>query len=95
MRHPENMHQLMKTIEGHKRLEDDRQQSKGKASTTSQFNSDPCFKGFQQSKRESRAVEPKVQTRGVNVAFKEPVHKILERIKNKPYFWWLRKMGGY
>ena len=26
--------------------------------------------------------------------FKEPVHKILDRIKNKPYFQWLSKMGG-
>jgi len=28
------------------------------------------------------------------VTFKEPVHKILDRIKNKPYFRWLSKMGG-
>jgi len=28
------------------------------------------------------------------VAFKEPVHKILELIKNEPYFWWANKMGG-
>ena len=26
--------------------------------------------------------------------FKEPVHKILDRIKNKPYFRWPSKMGG-
>lgn len=26
--------------------------------------------------------------------FKEPIHKILERIKNEPYFWWPSKMGG-
>ena len=28
------------------------------------------------------------------MAFKELVHKILEWIKNEPYFWWLSKMGG-
>ena len=28
------------------------------------------------------------------MVFKEPVHKILERIKNEPYFWWPSKMGG-
>lgn len=28
------------------------------------------------------------------MTFKEPVHKILERIKNEPYFWWPSKMGG-
>ena len=30
----------------------------------------------------------------VNVMFKEPVHKILDRIKHKPYFRWPNKMGG-
>ena len=30
----------------------------------------------------------------VNVAFKEPVHRIIDRIKNKPYFRWPNKMGG-
>ena len=28
------------------------------------------------------------------MVFKEPVHKILERIKNEPYFRWPSKMGG-
>ena len=30
----------------------------------------------------------------VNVAFKEPVHKIVDRIKNEPFFKWPNKMGG-
>ena len=30
----------------------------------------------------------------VNVAFKEPMHKIVDRIKNEPYFKWPNKMGG-
>ena len=28
------------------------------------------------------------------MAFKEPVHKIVDRIKNKPFFKWPNKMGG-
>jgi len=28
------------------------------------------------------------------VTFKEPVHKIIDRIKNEPYFRWPNKMGG-
>lgn len=28
------------------------------------------------------------------MAFKEPVHKIIDRIKNELYFRWLNKMGG-
>ncbi|XP_030958737.1 uncharacterized protein LOC115980644 [Quercus lobata] len=31
---------------------------------------------------------------GVNVAFKEPIHKILDRIKNEPFFRWPNKIGG-
>ena len=29
----------------------------------------------------------------VNLVFKEPVYKILEKIKNEPYFKWPNKMG--
>lgn len=35
-----------------------------------------------------------MQTREINVVFKEPVHKTLEWIKNEPYFRWPSKMGG-
>ena len=28
------------------------------------------------------------------MTFKEPVHKIVDRIKNEPYFQWPNKMGG-
>lgn len=41
-----------------------------------------------------RIQEPNIRIREINVVFKEPVHKILEQIKNKPYFWWPSKMGG-
>ena len=30
----------------------------------------------------------------VNVAFKELAHRIMDRIKNEPYFRWSNKMGG-
>ena len=30
----------------------------------------------------------------VNVTFKKPVHKIVDRIKSEPYFQWPNKMGG-
>ena len=35
-----------------------------------------------------------MQVEGVNVALKEPVHKILDRIKNESFFRWPNKMGG-
>ena len=30
----------------------------------------------------------------VNVMFKEPVHRIVDRIRNESYFRWPNKMGG-
>ena len=38
--------------------------------------------------------EPEMQLGEVNVAFKEPVYKIVDRIKNEPFFRWPNKMRG-
>ena len=90
-RPPEDMRQLMRRIEEYKRLEDDRLQNKGKA---------PLLGRSRQGiipakpKKDFRMQEPEAQIEGVNVAFKEPVHKILDRIKNESFFRWPNKMGG-
>ena len=86
----EDMRQLMRCIEEYKQLEDDRLQSKGKAplinrSRPGVFPSRP--------RRDLRVQEPKVQMGEVNMAFREPVHKIIDRIKNEPFFRWPNKMG--
>ena len=80
---PEDMRQLMRRIEEYKRLEDDRLQSKGKAPLVNQsrpgiFPPRP--------RRDLRVQEPEVQMGEVNVVFKEPVHKIVDRIKNELFF---------
>ena len=41
-----------------------------------------------------RMQELEAQMGEVNVAFKEPVHKIVDRIKNESFFRWLNKMGA-
>ena len=87
----EDMRQLMRRIEEYKRLEDDRLQSKGKASLVNRsrprvFPSRP--------RRDLRVQEPEVQKGKVNVAFREPVHRIVDRIKNEPFFRWPNKIGG-
>ena len=30
----------------------------------------------------------------VNVTFRDSIHRIVDRIKNEPYFHWSNKMGG-
>ena len=80
---PEDMRQLMRCIEEYKRLEDDRLQSKGKASLLNRsrqgiFPSRP--------RKDLKIQESGAQMKEVNVAFKEPVHKIVDQIKNELYF---------
>ena len=90
-RPPEDMRQLMRRIEEYKRLEDDRLQNRGKAPLLGR-----SWQGVvpTRPKKDFRMQEPEVQIEGINVAFKEPVHKILERIKNESFFRWPNKMGG-
>ena len=90
-RPPEDMRQLMRHIEEYKRLEDDRLQSKGKASLVNQSRL-----GIFPSRlrRDLRIQEPEMQVGEINVAFKEPMHKIVDQIKNEPFFRWPNKMGG-
>ena len=90
-RPPEDMRQLMRHIEEYKRLEDDRLQSRGKAPLIGRSRQGALST---KPKKDFRMQELEVQIEGVNVAFKEPVHKILERIKNESFFRWPNKMGG-
>ncbi|XP_030945776.1 uncharacterized protein LOC115970253 [Quercus lobata] len=81
----------MRRIEEYKRLEDDRLQSKGKVLMITH----PRQAGFPFRPRGGLAIqEQAAQMEEVNVTFKEPIHRILDRIKHKPYFRWLNKMGG-
>ena len=90
-RPPEDIRQLMRRIKEYKRLEDDWLQSKGKASLLNRsrqgvFPSRP--------RKDLKIQESGAQMEEVNVAFKEPVHKIMDQIKNEPYFRWPSKMGS-
>ena len=86
-----DIRQLIRHIEEYKHLKDDRLQSWGKA---------PLLNHSQQGifplrpRKDLRMQDPKAQIREVNVAFKEPVHKIVDRIKNESFFRWPNKMGG-
>ena len=84
MRKPlKDIRQLIRRIEEYKRLEDDRLQSKGKVPLVSR----PRQGSFQsRPQKDLRIQESKVQPGEVNVIFKEPMHKIIDRIKNESYF---------
>jgi len=64
------MHQLIRRIEEHKRLEDDRLQNKGKAPATFQYQKESRIVGFQQRpRRKVGAQNPISRAEGVNIAF--------------------------
>lgn len=97
IRPPKDMHQPIRRIEEYKRLEDNCLQGKGKALTSLQYRKDYRPKKFwQRNRKEPRAPREgsEQRTKGVNATVKEPIYKILECIKNKPYFRWQGKMGG-
>ena len=88
---PKDMRQLMRCIKEYKHLEDDWMQSKGKAPVVN-F---PRQSEFQpRSQKDLRIQELELQLGEVNVTFKEPVHRIVDQIKNESYFKWPNKMGG-
>ena len=92
MRKPlKDIRQIMRCIEEYKCLEDDQLQSKGKAPMMSH----PQQGGFQsRPRRDLRIQEPEAQMGEVNVTFKKLVHRIVDQIKNEPYFRWPNKMRG-
>ena len=88
---PKGMRQLIRRVEEYKRLKDDRLQSKGKAPIMNR----PRQTSFSFKTRGGLMIhKPTVQMGEVNVTFKEPIHKIIDRIKHEMYFRWLNKMGG-
>ena len=90
-RPPKDMKQLMRRIEEYKHLENDRLQNKGKVLLL-----DRSQQGIipTRPKKDFRMQESETQIEGVNVAFKELAHKILDRIKNESFFKWPNKIGG-
>ncbi|XP_075663111.1 uncharacterized protein LOC142632623 [Castanea sativa] len=88
---PEDMRQLMRRIEEYKRLEDDRLQSKGKKPMTIY----PRNNSFNpRHRKDLRIQEPGPAIEGVNATFKEPVYRIVDRIKNELYFRRPNRMAG-
>ncbi|XP_075645887.1 uncharacterized protein LOC142617080 [Castanea sativa] len=81
LRPPEDMRQLMRRIEEYKRLEDDWLQTKGKAPIIN-FSQNTGFNP--RHRKDLRIQEPGQVIGGVNAVFKEPVHRIIYKIKNEP-----------
>ncbi|XP_075649792.1 uncharacterized protein LOC142620278 [Castanea sativa] len=85
----------MDRIDKYKRVEEDQIQSKGKAKVYPE-KKDLREVGFQgsQPRRDFPSSPLSAETPLVNSLFKEPMHHILDKIRNEPYFRPPNKMSG-
>ncbi|XP_075670144.1 uncharacterized protein LOC142639899 [Castanea sativa] len=92
-----NVRQLMDQIDKYKQVEENQQLGKGKAKVVSQdrreFRSDR-YNDNRPRRDFTRQTGAGILPQAVNTVFREPVHQILEKIKNEPYFKWPNKMNG-
>ena len=88
--------QLMDRIDKYKRVEEDQLQGKGKEKVipkkgrnfrSNRYNNNNSRKDFAGQYRSTNMQK-------VNAVFREPVHNVLEKIRNKPFFRWPNKMAG-
>ena len=91
-----SLRQLMDRVDKYKRIEDDQQQGKGKAKVILQemrdFKSDRYNNS--RSRRDYADQLGSTNTQVVGVVFREPMHQVLEKIKNEPFFKQPNKMMG-
>ncbi|XP_050252479.1 uncharacterized protein LOC126698954 [Quercus robur] len=89
--------QLIDRIDKYKRVEEDQQTGKGKAKIVPQERRDFRSDRFNSNNRPRRDYSEQFGSTEAQVAhavFREPLHKILEKVKNKPFFQWLSRMAG-
>ena len=86
----------MDQIDKYKRVKKDQQQVKGKAKVIPQDMRDFRSNKYNNNRpqRDFTGQSGSTTTQVVNMVFREPVHQVLKKIKNKPFFKWPNKKGG-
>ena len=91
-----SVHLLMDRIDKYRRIEEDQLQGKAKAKVIPQemkdFRSDRTQNN--RPRRDFAGQSGSTNTQAVNVVFREPVQKVLEKVRNEPFFKWPNKMAG-
>ena len=90
-----SVRQLIDQIDKYKKVKEDQQQGKGKAKVIPQERRDFKSNRFNAVRTRKDHVRPIGSTNAqvVNAVFQEPVHRVLKKIKNEPFFKWLNKMA--
>ena len=83
-----SLRQLMDRVDKYKRIKDDQQQGKGKAKVIPQERRDFRSDRYSNNRPRRDYVDQSGSnnTQVVGVVFREPVHQVLEKIKNEPFF---------
>ena len=91
-----SVRQLMDRIDKYKRVEEDRLYGKGKEKVIPQKRKDSRSNRYNSNRpmRDFVGQSGATNTQAINTVFQEPVHRVLEKIKNEPYFKWPNKMAG-
>ncbi|XP_065619637.1 uncharacterized protein LOC136063342 [Quercus suber] len=91
-----SMHQLMDRIEKYKRVEEDQQQGKGKEKVIPQERRDFRSDRYTNNKpmRDFPAQSGAANPQTVNTVFRDPVHQVLEKVRNELFFKRSNKMVG-
>ena len=92
-----SVRQLIDRIDKYKRVEEDQQTGKGKTKVVPQERRDFRSDQFSNNNRPRRDYSEQSGSTGaqaVRVMFREPLHKILEKVKTEPFFQWPSRMAG-
>ena len=92
-----SVRQLMDRIDKYKRVEEDQQTGKGKAKVVPQERRDFRSDRINNNNRPIRDYSEQSGSTGaqaVHAMFREPLHKILDKVKNEPFFQWPSRMAG-
>ena len=91
-----SLRQLMDRIDKYKRIEDDQQQGKGKTKIIPQEMRDFRSDRYSNNRLRRDYVDQSMSnnTHVVSAVFREPMHQVLEKIKNEPFFKRPNKMVG-
>ena len=91
-----SLRQLMDRVDKYKRIEDNQQQGKGKAKFVPQemkdFRSDRYNNN--RPRRDYTEQQGSSNNQVIGAVFREPVHQVLEKVKNESFFKWPNKMMG-
>nr|XP_023928933.1 uncharacterized protein LOC112040275 [Quercus suber] len=91
-----NVRQLIDQIDKYRRVEEDQIQGKGKAKVIPQERRDFRLDWYNNNRpqKDFRGQPGSANSQVANVVFREPVQRVLEKIKNEPFFRWPNKMAG-